>query len=162
MAQANPLHDYLDASLISVKSNIGSRKKLLQHMAEMLSSALPPSSEDNIEKEVYHAILEREKLGNTGIGNGIAIPHTRLARAESAIIAIIILDEAIDYDSVDRQNVDVAFGLVVPQNASQEHLQLLANIARLMSQDGFREKLLTSNTAEQAIDFIHQWSSSGD
>jgi len=158
MSENQPLHHYLDASLISVQSPISSHKKLLQEMARLLSQALPESLEDNVEKEVYHALLEREKLGNTGIGNGVALPHSRLARADSAVIAIITLEEPVDYDSIDRQAVDVAFGLLVPQEATQEHLQILADIARMMSQESNRSELLKASTPQHTIDLITSWS----
>ena len=157
MSENKPLHRYLDASLISIHSPISSRKKLLQEMARLLSQALPESLEENVEKEVYHALLEREKLGNTGIGNGVALPHSRMERADNAIIAIITLENAIDYDSLDRQAVDVAFGLLVPQNATQEHLQIIANIARMMSQEGNRSALLDMTSPEQTIELISSW-----
>lgn len=157
MSENKPLHRYLDANLISVQSPISSSKKLLQEMARLLTLALPESLEDNVGKEVYHALLEREKLGNTGIGNGIALPHSRLARANNAVIAIITLEEAVDYDSSDRQAVDVAFGLLVPQEATQEHLQILADIARMMSQEGNRSELLKVTSPQQTIDLIASW-----
>jgi len=69
------LHRYLNADLISVQAKISSRKKLLQEMARLLSLPL----EETREKEIYHLLLEREKIGNTGIGNGVALPHSRCA-----------------------------------------------------------------------------------
>ena len=174
MTDHKPLHQYLDARIISAHCQISSPKKLLQEMARLLTiplqereaslaeseAAQPENSEfpENLEKAVYHALLEREKLGNTGIGCGVALPHSRFAHTDSAIIAIITLAEPIDYDSIDKVPVDLAFGLIVPQQATQEHLTLLADIARMMSVEANRQQLLTAQTAEQILVSIAEWS----
>lgn len=154
MTDSFALHEYLNADLISVQSEITSRKKLLQEMARFLSSPL----EDAKEKDIYHCLLEREKIGNTGIGNGVALPHSRCDQTQQAIIAIITMSEAIDYDSLDRQPVDVAFGLLVPLEANAEHLGLLAAIARLMSDNDKKVQLSSAKTSQQVIDLITGWS----
>ena len=148
------LHRYLDADLISVKSDVSSRKKLLEEMARLLTLPLKGTRE----KDIYHYLLEREKLGNTGIGNGVALPHSRCAQTPEAVIAVITLREPVDYDSLDRQPVDVAFGLLVPESATQEHLGLLAAIARMMSNDEHKAQLSSAQSAEQIIQLISDWS----
>lgn len=148
------LHEFLNADLIAVQSEITSRKKLLEEMARLLTLPLA----DVKEKDIYHCLLEREKLGNTGIGNGVALPHSRCDQTEHPVIAIITLNEAIDYHSVDRQPVDVAFGLLVPQDANAQHLGLLAAIARLMSDNDKKAELSLAKTSQQAIDLIASWS----
>ena len=152
------LHEYLKADLICVQSEITSRKKLLEETAHLLS--LPLS--DAKEKDIYHCSLEREKLGNTGIGNGVALPHSRSDKAHTAIIAIITLSEAVDYHSVDRQPVDVAFGLLVPSEATSQHLGLLAAIARLMSDNEKKAQLSSAKTNLEVIDLITTWSTDVD
>jgi len=153
MTSSLALHQYLNIELISVQSEIASRKKLLEEMARLLTIPLDKTTK---EKDIYHYLLEREKLGNTGIGNGVALPHSRAQEAQTAVIAIITLKEAIDYDSLDRQPVDVAFGLLVPQEANQEHLNLLAEIASLMSDDNNKKALSSASSAEQIIQLIEQ------
>jgi len=161
MSETKSLHNYLDLCTISVRSGLSSRKKLLQEMARLLSYPLIKSSqnhsENNIEKDVYHALLEREKLGNTGIGNGVAMPHSRFKQTNEAVIAIITLETAIDYDSLDCQAVDVAFGLIVPQDASQQHLNILAEIARSMSNVDNKQKLHSAKTAQEVINLMQGW-----
>ena len=154
MKDTTALHEYLDARLILVNSDVSSPKKLLQEMARLLSIPLLESDQKCREKDVYHALLEREKLGNTGIGNGVALPHSRFQHANKAIIAIITLNQAIDYDSLDGQKVDIAFGLIVPQEATQEHLQILADIAGMMSQQDNKNNLVSAKSVEQAIAII--------
>jgi len=169
MTSSTLLHDHLNADLIAVQSDISSRKKLLQEMASLLSQPLLNESGQSIdsdesaepfsEKDIYHCLLEREKLGNTGIGNGVALPHSRCAHTSKAVVAIIILNEPIDYDSIDNQGVDLAFGLLVPQEATQEHLNLLASIARLMSNQDYKAQLAAAHSAQQVINYIRDWSS---
>lgn len=150
-----PLHKYLNSDLISIKADISSRKKLLEEMAHLLTI---PLDEETKEKDIYHCLLEREKLGNTGIGNGVALPHSRSNYAQTAVIAIITLQNPIDYDSIDRQAVDIAFGLLVPEEATQEHLNLLADIARIMSVEKNKKALSNASTTQEMIKLIKQFS----
>lgn len=159
MQQLSTLLDHLNVELISVHAQISSRKKLLQEMARLLTLALDPQTR---EKDIYHCLLEREKLGNTGIGNGVALPHSRCTATNKAVIAVITLEHAIDYDSIDRQAVDVAFGLLVPQEASQEHLNLLSEIARIMSNNDYKAKLVKAPNATQVFELIKHWSLAQD
>jgi PTS system nitrogen regulatory IIA component len=146
----------LDVDLISVNADISSAKKLLEDMARLLTSALDGEAR---EKDIYHQLLEREKLGNTGIGNGVALPHSRCDQATTAVVAIISLEKPIDYNSIDKQAVDLAFGLLVPKEATQEHLNLLADIARLMSDAEKKSQLSNAKTSSDVIDLIDSWSS---
>jgi PTS system nitrogen regulatory IIA component len=163
MTDTKPLYQYLNVCTISVQSSLTSRKKLLQEMARLLSFSLLDEAieeqEEIVEKDVYHALLEREKLGNTGIGDGIAIPHSRFENAHEAIVAIIVLDEPVDYESSDRQPVKIAFGLLVPQNATHEHLTILSSIARMMSEQSKRDDLGAATSAQHAIEIIQAWES---
>jgi PTS system nitrogen regulatory IIA component len=163
MTTSDFLHKNLDAELIAVQSDVSSRKKLFEEMARLLTVPLNQYAHEHSEKaikekDIYWHLWEREKLGNTGIGNGVAIPHSRCPQAHNAIIAIITVKEAIDYDSLDRQPVDVAFGLLVPTEATQDHLNLLADIARIMSVDEHRKALANASSAEQIINLIGEWS----
>ena len=149
------LHKYLTTDLISIQPEINSRKKLLEHMAQLLAT---PLAKETKEKDIYHCLLEREKLGNTGIGNGVALPHSRSNHTQTAIIAIITLKNPIDYDSIDRQPVDIAFGLLVPEKATQEHLNLLADIARIMSVEKNKKMLSKATTPTEMVQLIQQFS----
>lgn len=144
----------LRTELISVNAEISSSKKLLEEMARLLTISLGDTCK---EKDIYHQLLEREKIGNTGIGNGVALPHSRCPDADTAVVAIISLKEGIDYDSVDRQDVNLAFGLLVPEEASQEHLNLLADIARLVSDPDKKQTLLKAKDASSVLNLISHW-----
>ncbi len=151
----NLLARSVTVELTRVKSQISSRKKLLQTMASLLCAGLKNETK---EKEIYFQLWEREKLGNTGIGNGVALPHSRCIHAHDAVIAIITLDEAVNYDASDGQGVNLAFGLLVPQDANQEHLQLLATIARLVSDTQKKNALCEALTAQEVVTKVKQWS----
>lgn len=164
MTTTNFLFQTLDAELIVVQADIGSRKKLLEEMARLLTIPLnrnvsiDEDGELTKEKDIYLQLWEREKLGNTGIGNGVALPHSRCPQASKAIVAIITLKDAVDYDSLDRQPVNVAFGLLVPTEATQEHLNLLADIARMMSDDQHKAEVADAASAQEIIRLIGDWS----
>jgi PTS system nitrogen regulatory IIA component len=144
----------LNVELISLHTDISSSKKLLEEMARLLT--IPLNAECK-EKDIYHQLLEREKIGNTGIGNGVALPHSRCPDAETAIVAMISMKNAIDYDSLDGQNVDLAFGLLVPEEANQEHLNLLADIARLVSDTDKKRKLTEASDPKSVMNLVTHW-----
>ncbi len=112
--------------LVFAKESTTSKKRLLEQISEAISSRLHCNAE-----EVYDALLGREKLGSTGIGNGIAIPHCRLEQASHATIVLMSLDTPIDFDSIDRKPVDLIFALIVPPHQCDDHLATLAQIAEL-------------------------------
>jgi PTS system nitrogen regulatory IIA component len=144
----------LNAELISLHSDISSSKKLLEEMARLLTI---PLNDGCKQKDIYHQLLEREKIGNTGIGNGVALPHSRCPNAQTAIVAMISMKNPIDYDSLDGQNVELAFGLLVPEEANQEHLNLLADIARLVSDSDKKRKLTEANDPKSVMNLITHW-----
>lgn len=110
--------------LVFAKQQISSKKRLLEQLAESVGDRLHCNAD-----EVYDALLGREKLGSTGIGNGIAIPHCRLEQANQATIVLMSLETPIDFDSIDRRPVDLIFALLVPPHQCDEHLTTLAQIA---------------------------------
>lgn len=112
--------------LVFAKQQISSKKRLLEQLAESVGDRLHCNADD-----VYDALLGREKLGSTGIGNGIAIPHCRLDQANNAKIVLMSLETPIDFDSIDRRPVDLIFALLVPSNQCDEHLTTLSKIAEL-------------------------------
>jgi PTS system nitrogen regulatory IIA component len=97
---------------------------------------------------VYEALLAREKLGSTGFGNGIAIPHCRLKGCTQPVSALIHLDAPIDYDAIDGAPVDLLFVLLVPEAATDAHLELLRQIASMLDRKEVREKLRSASSNE--------------
>jgi PTS system nitrogen regulatory IIA component len=95
------------------------------------------------------SLQARERLGSTGLGNGIAIPHCRMKNLETISGALITLAEPIDFDAIDGAPVDILFVLLAPENAMQQHLGALAALAELFNQPAFRQQLRNATTAEQ-------------
>ena len=89
--------------------------------------------------------MARERLGSTGLGHGVAIPHGRLAGAEDAVAAFIRLESAVDFEAPDGQPVDLVVGLLVPEECNDCHLQLLAQLAEIFSQASVRDALRATN-----------------
>lgn len=112
---------------------VGSKKRLLEDISELLAATTPQLSQT----EIFESLINREKLGSTGLGKGVAIPHGRMAALDRAVCAFIKLDTAVDFDATDEQPVDMVFALLVPENSTEEHLQILSTIAELFSDDGF-------------------------
>ncbi|MGO3343936.1 MAG: PTS sugar transporter subunit IIA [Marinomonas sp.] len=136
-----PLKSLLKADLILAKQDIISKKRILESVAEVAANRLHCDKED-----IYEALLGREKLGSTGIGNGIAIPHCRLESANHTAVIIISLQSAIDFDSIDKQPIDLVFALIVPPQECDEHLSTLAEIAELAQSDEVLERLRKAET----------------
>ncbi|GGY58099.1 PTS IIA-like nitrogen-regulatory protein PtsN [Bacterioplanes sanyensis] len=139
------IEDILTADRAQINVPASSKKKLLQYLAQFIGQRLPGSSEDDI----YERLLTRERLGSTGIGEGIAIPHCRLQQCDQALGVLLRLEAPIDYDAVDQQPVDLVFALLVPEEATEEHLQVLALLARNFGTQEFRSALRNAPNAQQ-------------
>ncbi|KIP98485.1 MULTISPECIES: PTS IIA-like nitrogen regulatory protein PtsN [Pseudomonas] len=122
-------------SLVNVPG--GSKKRVLEQIAAVIARDLP----DLDGQTIYESLIAREKLGSTGFGNGIAIPHCRLPGCSSPISALLKLDAAVDFDAIDGAPVDLLFVLLVPEAATDEHLELLRQIASMFDREDVRERL---------------------
>ncbi|AEF55018.1 PTS IIA-like nitrogen regulatory protein PtsN [Marinomonas posidonica] len=138
-----PLNSLVKAELVLAKQDIVSKKRVLESLAEITSNRLHCDNE-----AVYDALLGREKLGSTGIGNGIAIPHCRLESANHTAIVVMSLQTPIDFDSIDKQPVDLIFALIVPPNECDHHLSTLAQIAELAQSPDALAKLRAAQSNE--------------
>lgn len=122
----------------------GSKKRVLEQIANLVARELPGLDSQT----VFEALFARERLGSTGFGNGIAIPHCRLAGCESPISALLHLDHPIDFDAIDGAPVDLLFVLLVPQQATDEHLELLRQIASMLDRKEIRDQLRSAKNNE--------------
>ncbi|MBM3105470.1 PTS IIA-like nitrogen regulatory protein PtsN [Pseudomonas sp. P66] len=122
----------------------GSKKRALQEIATLIHREVP-----DLEMQiVFESLFAREKLGSTGFGNGIAIPHCRLKGCTSPISALIHLDAPIDYDAIDGAPVDLLFVLLVPEAATDAHLELLRQIASMLDRKEVRDRLRAAQSSE--------------
>ena len=108
---------------------------------EVLASAFSLGATEISTKEVYEGLLERERLGSTGLGMGVAIPHCRVESCVAPMGVLASLDHEIDFDSSDGHPVNLLFALIVPYHAHQEHLDILSEVAKLFCEESFCEKL---------------------
>ncbi len=115
----------------------GSKKRVLEYIAHLIATNQPEIDEDIL----FESLVAREKLGSTGFGNGIAIPHCRLIGCNAPISAVLHLEAPVDFDAIDGEPVDLLFVLLVPEAATDEHLELLRQIAGIFEQDDVRERL---------------------
>ena len=136
--------NFLTIERISCANSAASKKRALEEMGRLLSSASP----DLTPEVVFDKLLERERLGSTGLGHGIGLPHARMPGIDKAYGAFLQLSKGIDYDAIDREPVDLVFGLLVPEEATQEHLQLLASLASLFSNPEFCKTLREAHDPE--------------
>ncbi|MCL1114608.1 MULTISPECIES: PTS IIA-like nitrogen regulatory protein PtsN [Shewanella] len=107
----------------------GSKKKVLELISDIVAAQYPTLSS----QEVFESLLAREKMGSTGIGNGIAIPHGRLTTIDHPIGIFIKCEEPIQFDAIDKQPVDILFALLVPADQCQQHLSTLSSMAQKLS-----------------------------
>lgn len=108
------------------------------------------------EQSVFRTLIDREKLGSTGVGQGVALPHGRLEDIDDAILALATLGEPLDYQAPDRQEVEIVVGLLVPKNANEFHLQILARLAELLNQHGLRDRLLQTNDKDEIYSALRE------
>ncbi len=127
-----------------------SKKRALQTIGELLADEVTGLTGD----QVFDKLLERERLGSTGLGHGIGLPHARVEGLEQAMGAFLQLERGVDYDAPDSQPVDLLFGLLVPGAATQEHLELLAGLARMFSDRQFCARLRGAASAQQLFDLL--------
>ncbi|GLX13332.1 MULTISPECIES: PTS IIA-like nitrogen regulatory protein PtsN [Pseudomonadaceae] len=129
-------------SLVNVPG--GSKKRVLEQIASVIARDLP----DLDGQIIYESLIAREKLGSTGFGNGIAIPHCRLPGCSTPISALLKLSTAVDFDAIDGAPVDLLFVLLVPEAATDEHLELLRQIASMFDREDVRERLRQAQDSE--------------
>jgi len=128
--------DLLNSKAVKAVTTASSKKRLMHDIADVAQSAYGIPAARAVE-----ALLERESLGPTGVGHGVALPHARLEGVDAVVGVFILLEKPIDVDAVDRQPVDVVFALFAPEDAGVEHLKALALVARTLRDQAFCTKL---------------------
>ena len=135
--------DLLGQDSVLAKLRVSSKKQALQELAKRAASIthLP-------ERQIFDVILERERLGTTGVGGGIAIPHGRLPKLDHIYGIFARLEQPIDFESIDEQPVDLIFMLLAPEAAGADHLKALARVSRMLRDRATTEKLRGSDNPE--------------
>ncbi len=135
-------------SLVNVPG--GSKKRVLEQIAQLIARDLP----DLDAQQIFESLIAREKLGSTGFGNGIAIPHCRLPGCSQPLSAVLRLDAPVDFDAIDGAPVDLLFVLLVPEAATDEHLELLRQIASMLDRADVRERLRQVDSNEALLQVV--------
>lgn len=145
--------ELLDLDRISCNTHAASKKRVLEELSQLLAA----SQTELTPNQVFDSLLARERLGSTGLGRGVAIPHGRVTGSEQTVLAMLKLQEGIDYDAVDNQPVDLFFALLVPEHSTEEHLQLLAQLAEMLSDNELVSNLRGANDAATLLNTLRQW-----
>lgn len=127
----------LDAVVPALR--VSSKKQALQELAKRASELIGPDVVSD--REVFEVLLERERLGTTGVGSGIAIPHGKLDKLSGLHGLFAKLDRGVDFEAIDEQPVDLIFLLLAPETAGADHLKALARVSRLLRDKAICEKL---------------------
>ena len=138
-----PLLDFLAPAAVIPALRASSKKQALQELAEVAARLTGLE-----ERTIYEVLLQRERLGSTGIGDGVAIPHAKLARLDSIFGLVARLDKPIDFEALDGQPVDLMFVLLAPEEAGADHLKALARIARVVREPGMSDRIRATRDAE--------------
>jgi len=161
------LDTLISSNAVITNPEIKSKKRALELLAELLAAeatkinppapADEPSSKGVNSLEIFLLLTDREKLGSTSMGHGVALPHARTGLTEHAVGAFLKLDKGIDFDSPDQQPTDLIFALMVPEHYTDEHLKILAHLASLFSDQDFCNVLRRSSNAEEAYKHLTSW-----
>jgi PTS system nitrogen regulatory IIA component len=137
------ISDIIDAGAVLPSLKATTKKQVLQDVAQQLARLVAID-----QRIIFETLLTREKLGSTGLGQGIAMPHGRMPGLQHVTGLFAKLSTPIDYDSVDGKPVDLVFALLSPDHAGADHLTALAKISRIMRSPAALSKLRATNTAE--------------
>lgn len=143
--------DLLSPDRVYSTVRASSKKRLL----EQVSDALVRNDANLNAREVFESLCARERLGSTGLGHGVAIPHGRIS-GQAAVQAVFIrLAKPLDYDAADGKPVDLLFGLVVPENCTGDHLKLLSQIAEQFSDDELLESIRKAKDNVEILELLN-------
>ena len=135
--------DLLAPKGVVLRGGASSKRQALHALAEATSHALGID-----EARIFDALMEREALGSTGLGSGVAVPHARLDKVSQVTAVFVRLDTPVAYDAVDDRPVDLIFGLYAPSKAGAEHLRALAAVSRALRSPELREQLRQARTTD--------------
>ncbi len=149
----NQIAELLPATNVILDANVADKAQLFAMIGKLFEAGPAPLAAAT----VAHSLAAREKLGSTGLGQGIAIPHGRLRGLKEARGAFIRLAQPIAFDAPDGKPVSQVFVLLVPEHATDQHLQLLSELAQMFSERGFRERLAAAGDARELCALVGEW-----
>ena len=140
----------VNADNISYHDEATSKKRVLENLSRLLAA----NSENLTAEKIFQVLLERERLGSTGLGKGVAIPHARVPDLTHTVAAMLTLAEPVDFEAADGQPIDIAFGLLVPEDDSENHLQHLSRLVTLFRDAGCCSKIRQAGNAEAVFEYL--------
>ena len=143
------LSDLVTQKSIMPSVKVASKKQLLQVLSEKAADIIGLS-----ERDIFDTIMQREKLGSTGVGNGIAIPHGKLKNVGSITGIFARLETPVDFEALDDEPVDLVFMLLAPETAGADHLKALSRIARILREPEMVSKLRATKDASALFAFL--------
>lgn len=139
----------LSSQRIFLDPEITSKKKLLEFIATAVAEQTGLT-----QSAIYSNLLDRERLGSTGMGKGFAVPHARMPDIDSTVACFIRLQQAVNFEAPDNLPVDLIFTIIIPEEATEEHLQILSALARIFSREEVCLAIRGASTAEEIIQVI--------
>jgi len=143
--------DFLQKDTILYDLKAADKKGVLEELVAPVAQIAGLNSD-----ELTRVLLDRERLGSTGIGEGVGIPHGKLKSLEKLVLGFGLSRKGIDFESIDSRPTYIFFLLVTPENSTSLHLKLLARISKILKNDLFREHLLNAKSTDEIIDIIKQ------
>ncbi|MBS3785192.1 MAG: PTS sugar transporter subunit IIA [Gammaproteobacteria bacterium] len=145
----------IDSQRVRCGADVTSKKRSLELLSELLTDDLDTTSA----RAVFEGLTLRERLGSTGLGHGVALPHSRGASIEAPRAAVIRLEKPIDFDAVDKEPVDLIFALLVPESSNDEHLRILARLAEMFRDTAFCARLRACRSNTDLHSSLIEWQS---
>lgn len=146
------ISDILTPRQVRCGADASSKKRTLELLSEMMANC-DPSLTPNA---VFDCLLARERLGSTGLEDGVAIPHGRVGGIGGAVGAFVRLKQGVDFDAQDQKPVDLVFGLLVPEDATDEHLQILSQLAEMFGDPALRRQLREATSEQKTFELLTQ------
>ena len=142
--------DFLSQDTVATGIQVQSKKRLLEFIAELFSE----KNSQTEANDIFERLIERERLGSTGLGKGIALPHARIDGLDQARAVFVRLENGIDFDAIDGEPVDLVVALLVPTDANDAHLKILAGLAQVFNDDDNCSQLREITDSQAIIDLL--------
>lgn len=153
----NALEELFRPQRVSSRGSVSSKKRAL----ELISELMTEGDSSLAQSEVFTSLIDRERLGSTGLGHGVAIPHGRLKNLDHAVCAFLRITDGVDFDAADGRPVDMICGLLVPEQSTGEHLNILATLAEMFSDVKFCEQIHAARTGNEIYQLLISWRKGG-
>ncbi len=149
----NLISKLLRPEFVLLDLDVGSKKRVFEQIGLLFEN-----HRQIARSQIYDSLFAREKLGSTALGHGIAIPHGRIKNGKETLTAFVRTKEPISFEAPDGNPVRLIFAVLVPEHATETHLQILSELAQMFSEPSAREALLNCTTVEQTYQLLIDWS----